>query len=236
MLKAGTSLVMSLQPSQFFSTSQFAHRDLFTHVEFVWEVLKNIQPYLKKASLGLVEVDIPDGAYLINPELISIGKGSVIEPGAYIKGPCILGERCTVRQGAYIRGDFIAGNDCVIGHTTEVKGSLFLDGAHAAHFAYVGDSILGNKVNLGAGTKCANLRLDGKNILVHWEGQRYDTGLRKFGAIIGDGAQVGCNAVTNPGTLLGQDVCCFPCVNVSGVVLSGVIKPAQGFVVSLGGS
>ena len=144
----------------------------------------------------------PSRSFLINPELISIGKGTVIEPGAYIKGPCIIGENCTVRHGAYIRGDFIAGNNCVIGHDTEVKNCVMLNDARAGHFAYLGDTVVGNDVNLGAGTKCANLKLDGRPIIVHCEGTRIATGVKKFGAILGDGAQTGCNTVTNPGTLL----------------------------------
>jgi UDP-N-acetylglucosamine diphosphorylase / glucose-1-phosphate thymidylyltransferase / UDP-N-acetylgalactosamine diphosphorylase / glucosamine-1-phosphate N-acetyltransferase / galactosamine-1-phosphate N-acetyltransferase len=223
---------VALEPDLFFDLSSFAHRDLFAGCRFVWEALSRIQSYLAQHTLGEIQVDIPPGAFLANPELISIGKGSVVEPGAYIQGPCLIGEGCTVRHGAYIRGQFIAGDGCVIGHTTEVKNTVFLNGAHAAHFAYVGDSILGNRVNLGAGTKCANLRLDGGQVVVHFEGKRYPTGLRKFGAIIGDDGQVGCNAVTNPGTLLGKGVFCCPCLNVSGVVMSGIIKASKGVTVA----
>lgn len=229
---------MALNPEVFFDTTSFAHRELFTGCRFVWEALTRIQSYLQKLPLGRIEVEVPPGAFLVNPEMISIGKGSVIEPGAYIQGPCVLGERCVVRHGAYIRGQLIAGNGCVVGHTTEVKNAIFLNDAHAAHFAYIGDSILGNKVNLGAGTKCANLRLDGGQVVIHHQGERFPTGLRKFGAIIGDGAQVGCNAVTNPGTLLGKGVLCHPCLNVGGVVLSGIVKGSQEVIVdtsSLGG-
>lgn len=211
----------------FFKTEDYAHQALFTNTTFVWEALKHLREYFKQLSLGKIEVEIPFGAFLVNPEQISIGKGSVVEPGAYIKGPCVIGERCTIRQGAYIRGDLLAGNDCVIGHTTEVKHAIFLNGVHAAHFAYVGDSILGHRVNLGAGTKCANLRLDNQEVVIHYAGKRYETGLRKFGAIIGDDCQTGCNSVTNPGTLLGPKVCCYPCLNIGGVIMSGVIKPSN---------
>ena len=208
------------QPSYFFDLSHFQHAALFQNLAAVWEALAQIAPYLKKFALGKIETSVPEGVHLVNPELISIGKGSVLEPGAYIKGPCIIGANCTVRHGAYIRGDLIAGDNCVIGHDTEVKNAILLDGAHAAHFAYVGDSILGNRVNLGAGVKCANLKLDSSPVSVYFEGQHYPTGLRKFGAIIGDQAQIGCNCVTNPGTLIGRNVFCFPCLNVGGVILS----------------
>jgi NDP-sugar pyrophosphorylase family protein len=215
---------MVFSTQDFFDLQSYSHRALFANTTFVWEALKRLKSYLAGLSLGKIEVEIPLGAFLINPESISIGKGSVVEPGAYIKGPCVIGERCSIRQGAYIRGDLVTGNDCVIGHTTELKHAIFLDGVHAAHFAYVGDSILGQRVNLGAGTKCANLRLDGQEVIVHHEGRRYATGMRKFGAILGDGAQTGCNAVTNPGTLFGPGVLCYPCLNVGGVILSGVVK------------
>lgn len=205
-------------PHHFFELSSFKHLSLFENTDHVWLALKRLPKYLAEQSLGKIEVDIPQGVYLEKRELISIGKGTIIEPGAFIRGPCIIGNNCTVRHGAYIRGDFIAGDHCVIGHTTEVKSSIFLDNAHAAHFAYVGDSILGNRVNLGAGVKCANLKLDNSEVIVHFNGQQITTGMRKLGAIIGDDCQLGCNSVTNPGTILGKKVLCYPCLNIGGVI------------------
>lgn len=205
-------------PSDYFSLTAFQHASLFENIEHVWLALNKIPPYLKSLTLGKIEATVPEGVYLINREQISIGQGTVLEPGAYIKGPCVLGKNCTVRHGAYIRGDLIAGDNCVIGHDTEVKNAIFLDGAHAAHFAYVGDSILGNRCNLGAGVKCANLKLDGALVELFVDGDRISTGLRKFGAIVGDGVQIGCNCVTNPGTLLGRGVLCYPCLNIGGVI------------------
>lgn len=212
----------NFEPSYFFDLSGFKHKALFKG-NFVWDALKEITGYLKAFSLGQIDGDVSPQAYLINPEKITIGKGSVVEPGAYIKGPCIIGENCVVRHGAYIRGNFIAGDKCVIGHDTEVKNAIFLNGAQAAHFAYIGDSILGNQCNLGAGTKLANLKLAHDTVFIHHEGKNIDTGLRKFGAVIGDKAQTGCNVVTNPGTLLGPLVRCYPCLNVGGFVPSSSI-------------
>jgi len=145
---------------------------------------------------------------------ISIGEGTVVEPGALIKGPTIIGRNTEVRQGAYIRGDCLIGDRCVVGHTTEMKGAVMLNNAKAGHFAYIGDSILGNNVNLGAGTKLANLRIIGSEINLRIEGKIYKTGLRKFGAILGDDVETGCNSVTNPGTLLGKTSIVYPNVNV----------------------
>ncbi len=149
------------------------------------------------------------GAVFMSQE-IEIGRGVLVEPGAYLKGPLFVGDFSEIRQGAYIRGKCYVGKGCVVGHTTEIKNSIMLDGAKAGHFAYLGDSILGREVNLGAGTKLANLKLTGQNIRIKVEKEVFDTGLRKLGAILGDGVQTGCNSVTNPGTLLGPGAFLLP--------------------------
>jgi UDP-N-acetylglucosamine diphosphorylase / glucose-1-phosphate thymidylyltransferase / UDP-N-acetylgalactosamine diphosphorylase / glucosamine-1-phosphate N-acetyltransferase / galactosamine-1-phosphate N-acetyltransferase len=141
---------------------------------------------------------------------LSIGRGVLVESGAFIRGPVIIGDQSEVRQGAYLRGHCLVGVRCVVGHVTEVKHAIFLDDAKAGHFAYLGDSILGNEVNLGAGTKLANLRFTSGDVLVKTPAGPVDTGLRKFGAILGDKVQTGCNAVTNPGTVLGRKSIVLP--------------------------
>jgi NDP-sugar pyrophosphorylase family protein len=141
---------------------------------------------------------------------IKIGKGVLIEPGAFIKSPTIIGDQTEIRHGAYIRGNCLIGRNCVVGHVTEVKNCIFLDGAKAGHFAYLGDSILGNQVNLGAGTKLANLRFIKGNISINTPEGQFETGLRKLGAILGDNVQTGCNSVTNPGTLIGKKSMVIP--------------------------
>ena len=141
---------------------------------------------------------------------LSIGKGVLVESGAFIKGPVIIGDQSEIRQGAYLRGHCLVGARCVVGHVTEVKHAIFLDDAKAGHFAYLGDSILGNEVNLGAGTKLANLRFTGGDVLVKTPDGPISSGLRKFGAILGDKVQTGCNAVTNPGTVLGRKSIVLP--------------------------
>ena len=155
------------------------------------------------------------GAILFDSD-IYIGTGTIVEPGAMIKGPTIIGNNTEVRQGAYIRGNCLIGNRCVVGHTTEVKTSIMLNDAKAGHFAYIGDSILGNGVNLGAGTKLANLKIIDVEMKLKAEGEVYKTGLRKLGAILGDNVETGCNSVTSPGTLLGKKSLVYPCVNVPG--------------------
>jgi UDP-N-acetylglucosamine diphosphorylase / glucose-1-phosphate thymidylyltransferase / UDP-N-acetylgalactosamine diphosphorylase / glucosamine-1-phosphate N-acetyltransferase / galactosamine-1-phosphate N-acetyltransferase len=147
-------------------------------------------------------------------EQIFLGPGSVVEPGALIQGPTIIGAHTEVRQGAYVRGNCIIGDRCVVGHTTEIKASVMLDDAKAGHFAYIGDSILGNATNLGAGTKLANLKIKSGIVRVKFGSDSIDTGLRKFGAVLGDQVEIGCNAVTNPGTALGRGCLVYPVTSV----------------------
>jgi NDP-sugar pyrophosphorylase family protein len=204
-------------PEDFFSLEKFAHKALFKEATYVWEALHHLKNYLDSMQLGKIEVEIPAGVYLKNPEKISIGPGTVVEPGAYIEGPCAIGKECQVRHGAYVRPYIVTGDACVIGHATEVKHAIFLNDAHAAHFNYVGDSILGNGTNLGAGVKLANYRFDHAEIAVLADQNRVATGLKKLGAIVGDGTQIGCNAVTNPGTLLFPKTFIYPCQTVGGL-------------------
>ena len=141
---------------------------------------------------------------------IQVGKGVLIESGSWIREPAFIGDYSEVRQGAYLRGYCLVGMRCVVGHATEVKHSIFLNDAKAGHFAYVGDSILGWDVNLGAGTKLANLRFLAGEVQVKTADGIVGTGLRKFGAILGDRVQTGCNSVTSPGTLIGPDSFLMP--------------------------
>jgi UDP-N-acetylglucosamine diphosphorylase / glucose-1-phosphate thymidylyltransferase / UDP-N-acetylgalactosamine diphosphorylase / glucosamine-1-phosphate N-acetyltransferase / galactosamine-1-phosphate N-acetyltransferase len=161
------------------------------------------------------------GAFLMDDQ-IYIGRNSVIEPSALIKGPTYIGNNTEVRHGAYIRGDVLIGNGCVVGHATEIKSSVMVGGSKAGHFAYIGDSILG-RVNLGAGTKLANLKMIDSPVTVKINSDAYDTGLRKFGAIIGDGAETGCNSVTTPGTLLAKGVLLYPNGTARGYYPPGTI-------------
>lgn len=164
---------------------------------------------VKKDGVVLEGASIIYAGAVLMDDNIYIGKGTVIEPGVLIKGPAIIGDNTELRQGAYLRGDTLVGDNCVVGHTTELKSCVMLGRSKAGHFAYIGDSILGN-VNLGAGTKLANLKMVESSIIVNIKGKRYETGLRKFGAILGDGVETGCNSVTTPGTLLGRDVLLYP--------------------------
>jgi len=180
------------------------------------------------ALLERVALIMP-GAHLYDDRIL-LGPGSVVEPGALIKGPAVFGCDCEIRQGAYVRGDCWVGDGCVVGHATEIKGSIFLPGAKAGHFAYVGDSILGRNVNLGAGTKLANLKMISGTITISDGRERYDTGRRKIGAILGDRTETGCNSVTSPGTLMGPRCIVYPGLTVPGGYYprKSIILPAKG--------
>jgi NDP-sugar pyrophosphorylase family protein len=153
------------------------------------------------------------GAALFDDE-IQIGKGVVIEPGALIKGPTRIGDMTEVRHGAYLRGSCLIGRACVVGHTTEIKNAVMLDESKAGHFAYIGDSILGRDSNLGAGTKLANLKITIGPIEIKVKDEVLVTSLRKFGAILGDETQTGCNSVTSPGTVMGPKCLVAPTATV----------------------
>jgi len=173
---------------------------------------------------------IMPGAYLFDDKII-IGARTVVEPGALIKGPTILGVDTEVRQGAYLRGDCLVGNQCVVGHTTEIKSSIMLDEAKAGHFAYIGDSILGRSVNLGAGTKLANLRMIPGTVMIAINRKYYNTGRRKLGAILGDFTETGCNSVTSPGTLMKPGSIVY-----SGISVPGGYYPEKSYVMPSHGS
>jgi len=150
---------------------------------------------------------------------VFIGRGTTLEYGAIIKGPCVIGENCEIRQGAYLRGCVIIGDGCVVGHVTEVKNSIFMDRTNAGHFAYVGDSVLGSRVNLGAGVILANLQfrtpgeIDSgtiREVVINRRGDARRTGLEKIGAMIGDYTEVGCNTVMTPGVVMGARCWVYP--------------------------
>lgn len=193
-----------LRPEDFFELSSFEYADLFADLEYVWEALNRLEEYILARTAREQELrgTVHAGAFLVG-EHILIEEEAIVEPGAYIEGPCIIGRGCVVRHGAYVRGNTLAGARSLIGHTTEAKNTILLPESKAGHFAYIGDSILGRRVNLGAGTKLANYRLNGGVVKLLFDGQVISTGRHKFGAILGDGCQLGCNSVCNPGTLLG---------------------------------
>ena len=185
----------------------------------VWQLLDPRHPSGLKAQMSDVsgEIACGDAGFFTRGEGIVVDATATVEAGAYLIGPCYIGPRAVVRSGAYVREYSWICADAVVGHATEVKHSILLPGAKAPHFNYVGDSILGKDVNLGAGTKLSNLRNDGGEVHVRLNGERIPSGLRKFGAVLGEGVATGCNSVTNPGVVLGCNSTVWPNATVTGI-------------------
>ncbi|MBI4657534.1 MAG: UDP-N-acetylglucosamine diphosphorylase [Verrucomicrobia bacterium] len=209
------------KPSDLFDLSQTSHAALFEGCEFAWEVLKKIKAYIE-ANVRPALHNRCEGRAFIG-EKVFIGEGTLVEDGVMIKGPAIIGKNCQIRHNAYLREDVIIGDDCVVGNSCELKNSLLFDDCQVPHFNYVGDSVIGYQAHLGAGVKISNIKLDRTNVTVEVKGQPLDTGLRKFGALLGDHSEVGCNAVLNPGSILGRGSFIYPNVNWRGVLPANMI-------------
>lgn len=218
-------------PDDLFSFQDFPHPSLWRNDVPIWDPLPYLETYLKNYPFR-IEIEIPQGVHLKNKHLISIGEGTQIDPGVFIVGPCIIGKHCSIRHGAFLREGVILGDHCVVGHTSELKNSVLMNGAMAAHFCYVGDSIVGPRVNLAAGVKCANVRLDKREVCVDFRGEKINTGLKKFGAILGEDVQVGCNCVLNPGTIVGKKSLIYPLLNIGGTIPPhSQVRSAQKWIV-----
>ena len=220
-----------LKAQDFFKLAGYDHAELFRGTEYVWDALAALSSYLEHLLQGkntVCKARIEGPVSISGP--VYIGDGTVVEPGAHIVGPTYIGDECEIRHNAYIRGHVLIGNGCVVGNSSELKNAIFLDEAAAPHFAYVGDSILGRHVNLGAGTRLSNLPIVSEKdeiskkrptIQIPYEGKFVDTHRTKLGAILGDGVQTGCNSVLNPGTLVGPGTWIYPNVSLA----KGVYAP-----------
>ena len=209
------------KPADLFDLGQTEHAAIFDGCQFAWEALKKIEGYLT-AHLRPALNNRCEGRAFIG-EKVFIGEGTLVEDGVMIKGPAIIGRNCQIRHNAYVRENVVIGDGCVVGNSSELKNSLLLNGAQVPHYNYVGDSILGHKAHLGAGVKISNYKLFPGNIEVEVDGAPFDTGLRKFGALLGDGAEVGCNAVLNPGSILGRGAVVYPNVFWRGILPANMI-------------
>ena len=231
-----------VKAADLFDLAQTEHAAIFDGCEFAWDALKKIEGYLAKVTKQNPPPRFP-GASI--GERVIIGAGTTVEPGAMIIGPAIIGKNCRIRHNAYLRENVLIGDDCVVGNSSELKNALLFNGAQVPHFNYVGDSILGHKAHLGAGVKISNVKLFPGNIQVEVQGLKakgqsletnapaletlgfepgtLDTGLRKFGALLGDGAEAGCNAVLNPGSILGRGAVVYPNVFWRGILPANMI-------------
>jgi NDP-sugar pyrophosphorylase family protein len=204
------------KPADLFDLRQTEHAALFEGCEHAWEALERLAAYLLAHVRPGLRNRCEGVAYV--GERVFIGEGTVVEDGAMIKGPAIIGRNCQIRHNAYIREQVLIGDNCVVGNACEVKNALLFNEAVAPHFNYVGDSILGFKAHLGAGVVLSNVKSLPGSVTVEFEGKRVDTGLRKFGALLGDGTEVGCNSVLNPGSIIGRGSVIYPNTNWRGVL------------------
>ena len=187
-----------------------------------WEWLPLIKEALGEYVYKEFQMEKPSGLHIEGD--VYIHPTVKLPPFGFIQGPAYFGEGCELRPGIFIRGNVIAGLGCVLGNSCEFKNSLLLDGVQVPHFSYVGDSILGNGAHLGAGVICSNLRLDQANVPVALQdGTKYTTKLRKLGALVGDHAEVGCNAVLNPGSILFKRALVMPTISIRGTVAENSI-------------
>ena len=195
--------------------------------EFVypWQALKGIGNMLKELGEGLGE-DYTQ----VQPQ-VWIHKTAKVAPTAYLGAPCIIGADTEVRHCAYIRGNALVGNNCVVGNSVELKNVILFDNVQVPHFNYVGDSILGYKAHMGAGSVTSNVKSDKTLVVVKNGAEHIETGLKKFGAMLGDGVEVGCNAVLNPGTVIGRHSSIYPTSCVRGVLPENSIWKTGGVIV-----
>lgn len=211
--------------SDLFDLSQTAHAGLFEGGEYAWDALKRLKAYIDQNVRPELHNQCEGRAWI--GKNVFIGEGTVVEDGVMIKGPAIIGKNCEIRHGAYIREHVIIGDNCVIGNACEFKHSLLFNGCQVPHFSYVGDSIFGYKAHLGAGVKISNVKLVPGNVMIEKDGVPFDTGLRKFGALIGDLAEIGCNSVLNPGSVIGRRSVIYPCTNWRGILPDDFIVKNQ---------
>ena len=199
---------------------------IFEGATYPWEVLPKIEEFIKELGNTLSSEE-----YEKRGEDIWIAKTATIAPTAYIKGPAIIGKNAEIRHCAFIRGKAIVGEGAVVGNSTELKNVILFNKVQVPHYNYVGDSILGYKAHMGAGSIISNVKSDKKLVVVKNKEEKIETGLKKFGAMLGDNVEIGCGSVLNPGTVIGKNTNVYPLSSVRGVVPSNSIYKKQNEIV-----
>lgn len=216
--------------SELFDLNNTIAKDYLINFEYPWEALSGIKDYI--ISLGK---QLPKDIYEEKGENIWIAKNATVAPTAFLGSPCIIGENSEIRHCAFIRGSALIGNNCVVGNSTEMKNSIIFNNVQIPHFNYVGDSILGYKSHLGAGAITSNVKSDKTpiRIKIHGNAPDYiDTGMKKFGAIVGDYVEVGCNSVLCPGTVIGKNSTVYPLSRVRGYIRENTIYKSETDIVN----
>ena len=217
-----------LNHSNFLDLSQSISNEIFKNCKYPWEALPLIKDFI--INLGK---SLPKESFEEIKENVWVSKNNVkIYPSSHIEGAAIIDDNAEIRHCAFIRGSVIIGKNCVVGNSTELKNVILFNNVQVPHFNYVGDSILGYKSHLGAGAITSNVKSDRSLITVKCEGSKIETNLKKFGAIIGDYAEIGCNAVLNPGTIIGRNSSVYPTTMVRGIIEENTILKNTGEKVS----
>jgi NDP-sugar pyrophosphorylase family protein len=201
-------------------------KEFLEKYEYPWEALPHIKEFI--AELGNT---LSPNEYDKRGDDVWIAKSAKVFDSAFIGGPCIIGKEAEVRHCAFIRGSAIVGEGAVVGNSTELKNVILFNKVQVPHYNYVGDSILGFKAHMGAGSITSNVRSDKQLVVVHNEGTNIETGLKKFGAMLGDNVEVGCNSVLNPGTVIGKESNVYPTSCVRGVVPASSIHKNSGEII-----
>ena len=215
-----------MQIENYLDLSKTIASEIFSGLTYPWEALPKIKDFI----LNLVP-KLPKDEFEEIKENVWVSKEAVIADSAFIAGPTIICKGTEIRHCAFIRGSVIVGENCVVGNSTELKNAILFNNVQVPHFNYIGDSILGFKAHFGAGSIVSNVKSDKSNVSVLINGNKTDTGLRKFGAIVADYVEIGCNAVLNPGTIIGRNSNVYPTSMVRGVIGENMIFKAQGNIV-----
>lgn len=205
-----------------FNMDETIAAEIFEGLDYPWEILPKIGSFIVELGQTLSPEE-----YEQKGENIWIAKTATVAPTASITGPCIIGKHTEVRQCAFIRGNAIVGEHCVVGNSTELKNVILFNNVQVPHYNYVGDSILGYKSHMGAGSITSNVKSDKTKVTINYQGEKLNTGLKKMGAILGNYVEVGCNSVLNPGTVIGCNTNIYPLSSVRGFIPKGCIFKKQ---------
>lgn len=206
-------MLEALTVKENYSLDQTIAKDIFNGVTYPWEVLPKISNFILELGATLSEDE-----YEKRGENVWVAKSAKVAPTAFINGPAIIGKDAEVRHCAFIRGNAIVGEGAVVGNSTELKNVVLFNKVQVPHYNYVGDSVLGYKSHMGAGSICSNVKSDKKLVVVKDSDEKIETGLKKFGAMLGDHVEVGCGSVLNPGTVIGRNTNIYPLSPVRGCI------------------
>lgn len=206
-------ITQSLSAERFFDLNETISYKIFDNIEYPWDAINKISEFL-----NIFLSNFSDDNFYRKENNVFISKDAYVSPSSYIKGPCLIDSKAEIRHCAFIRGNVIVGKNSIVGNSSELKNCILFNSVQVPHFNYVGDSIMGYKSHIGAGVILSNLKSNRSFITVNINGEKIETNLKKFGAIIGDFVEIGCNSVLNPGTVIGKNSIIYPLSSVRGYI------------------